>query len=185
MADQPGARLPRPGPRPCRSNIPIPLFMSVQRRLWNNYGTITPSAYLTCDMELNATRRRRPALRSPLTSDPSRVPLRSGNFWVSRRHYRGDGPLVPLAVNERRGSAVADGGEDGGSWLSARALFMWLVNWPAADCSGEIAVSLEYTSSSHTARRAPRRAPFHFISIPLRGSCGPALIPLFSSCVSD
>lgn len=136
-------------------------------------------------MELNAMRRQRSALRSPLTSDPSRFPLPSGNLWVSQPHYRGDGPLGPLAINERRGSAVADGGEDGGSWLSVRALFMRLVNWLAADCSGEIAMSFKYTSSSHTARRAPRRAPFHFISIHLRGYSGPALIPLFSSCVSD
>lgn len=136
-------------------------------------------------MELNATRRRRSALRSPLTSDPSRFPYPVETFGSRSPHYRGDGPLGPLAINERRGSAVADSGEDGGSWLSVRALFMRLVNWPAADCSGEIAMSLKYTSSSHTARRAPRRAPFHFISIHLRGYSGPALIPLFSSCVSD
>lgn len=41
---------------------------------------------------------------------------------------------------------------------------MFLVNWPAADCSGEIAVGLKYTCSSHTARRLrlSARSPVSF-----------------------
>lgn len=66
--------------------------------------------------------------------------------------------------NDGQASGVAENGEDGSSWLSACALFMFLVNWPAADCSGEIAVGLKYTSSSHTARRlqVSARSPVSF-----------------------
>lgn len=186
LADQPGARLPPVRDRDCADQIFTFLCLCLFR---DTYGIIMAHG---CNYTVGlinvwygVKRHEAPTLRAAFPAHAgttSRFPRAVATFG---RHYQGDGPLVPLAVNERRASAVAGGGEDGGSWLSVRALFMRLVNWPAADCSGEIAGSLKYTSSSHTARRAPRRAPFHFISIHLRGYSGPALIPLFSSCVSD
>lgn len=69
-------------------------------------------------------------------------------------------PPQPHVSNDGQASAVAENGEEG----SSGALFMWLGNWPAADCSGEIAVGLKYTSSSHTARRlqVSTRSPLSF-----------------------
>lgn len=46
---------------------------------------------------------------------------------------------------------VAENSKEGGSWPSVCALFMLLINWPAAVGFREIALCLKYTSSSHTA----------------------------------
>lgn len=53
--------------------------------------------------------------------------------------------LLPVS-NEGCLSIVAENSEDGGSRPSVCALFMLLVNWLAAVCSREIALSLKYTS---------------------------------------
>lgn len=58
--------------------------------------------------------------------------------------------LLPVS-NEGCPSTVAENSKDGSSRPSVGALFMLLVNWPAAVCSREIALSLKYTFSSHTA----------------------------------
>lgn len=59
--------------------------------------------------------------------------------------------FTPPVSSEGCPSIVAVNSEDGGSRPSVGALFMLLVNWPAAVCSREIAQSLKYTSSSQTA----------------------------------
>lgn len=62
-----------------------------------------------------------------------------------------------------------------------------LGTWRAADSSGEIAAGWKYTcfSTQLAGCRSPHGALFHLVSIHLSGFGGPALIPLFSSCVSD
>lgn len=64
---------------------------------------------------------------------------------------------------------MAENSEDGGQRPSVCALFMLLVNWPAAVCSREIAPSLKHTFSSHTAGlqvssgAVPHKPLFHFV----------------------
>lgn len=80
--------------------------------------------------------------------------------------------VTPPVARLKWGMSVHCGRKQRGQRPSVCALFMLLVNWPAAVCSREIALSLKRTFSSHTAGLqvssggVPHKTLFHFVFPP-------------------
>lgn len=185
LADQPGAGLPRPGLWLRWSNIHIPLFMSVQRHLWNNNGAQCNYTLGLIHVWYGVKRHEAPTLCAafPAHVGPVSVPLRSGNLWVSPLS-RGQTSCSP---RHKWATGICRGRRRRGRRLVAKCVCIIHVACKLASCrllrrnrrDFEIHFFFPHSSQGSSQR------PVHFISIHLRGYSGPALIPLFSSCVSD